>query len=60
MLFWQDMVNDFTCVCLDGWEGKTCEGERDECVDGICNDGRCTVSFFLFVCLLFVYMFLSQ
>ena len=40
----QDLVNDYECVCMEGWEGKDCGTERDECDPDPCVYGTCTVS----------------
>jgi hypothetical protein len=38
-----DGVNDFTCDCPDGYDGKTCSNNPDECATNPCvNEGTCT------------------
>ena len=37
-------MNDFRCLCIEGWEGKNCETDRNECAGNPCARGQCTVS----------------
>ena len=39
----QDLVDDYRCVCPDGWEGKDCMTETDECAVNPCVQGECVV-----------------
>ncbi|CAI9715910.1 sushi, von Willebrand factor type A, EGF and pentraxin domain-containing 1-like [Octopus vulgaris] len=42
---------NFTCECLDGYEGKLCEKNIDECLKGKCyNGGTCYDGIFKFSC----------
>lgn len=39
----QDLVNDYTCTCPQGFYGKNCEVSAMTCADGPCfNGGTCT------------------
>ncbi len=41
----QDLFRDYVCECVEGYEGKNCETEIDECLSNPCsNGGTCTVS----------------
>ena len=41
----QDLMNDFVCLCVAGWEGKDCRTEANECIPEPCSNGAtCTVS----------------
>ncbi len=36
---------DYMCQCVEGYMGKDCETERDECLPNPClNNGSCIVS----------------
>ncbi|TKS78021.1 Protein crumbs -like protein 1 [Collichthys lucidus] len=37
----QDQFYEFNCSCSDGWEGKLCETEINECSSGPCVYGTC-------------------
>ena len=39
----QDLVDDYYCACVEGWEGKDCKEERDECATDPCVNGDCMV-----------------
>ena len=43
LLYIQDLVDDYHCACVEGWEGKDCGEERDECMTGPCINGDCRV-----------------
>ncbi|KAL0979574.1 hypothetical protein UPYG_G00186790 [Umbra pygmaea] len=38
----QDMWNLFNCSCVQGWEGKFCQRDTDECASSPCIHGTCT------------------
>ena len=39
----KDKINDYECVCPEGWEGDNCERNIDYCATNPClNDGNCT------------------
>ena len=41
----QDLLNDYVCVCVAGWEGKDCQVETNECDSNPCiNGATCVVS----------------
>ena len=41
----QDLLNDYVCVCVAGWEGKDCSIETNECNPNPCvNGATCVVS----------------
>ena len=35
----QDLLNDYVCVCVAGWEGKDCNMEIDDCNPDPCVNG---------------------
>ena len=36
--------NDYTCICVEGYEGKNCHQETDDCIQNQCqNGGICKV-----------------
>merc|ERR1711962_1573711 len=37
----QDKLNDFTCACDSGWEGKTCDQDINDCAQNPCKHGTC-------------------
>lgn len=38
----RDGVNEFTCMCVDGYTGNTCAEDIDECSSNPCvNSGEC-------------------
>uniref|UniRef100_A0A1I8FWN0 EGF-like domain-containing protein n=1 Tax=Macrostomum lignano TaxID=282301 RepID=A0A1I8FWN0_9PLAT len=37
-----DLVNDYSCSCFTGWEGRNCNFNHNDCPTGVClNGGRC-------------------
>uniref|UniRef100_A0A1I8G3U3 Neurogenic locus Notch protein n=1 Tax=Macrostomum lignano TaxID=282301 RepID=A0A1I8G3U3_9PLAT len=37
-----DLVNDYSCSCFTGWEGRNCNINHNDCPTGAClNGGRC-------------------
>ena len=49
-----DLVNNYTCICKNGFSGRTCEVHPENCVKNKClNDGVCneTPSGFICTCL---------
>lgn len=39
----RDGDRDFTCVCQDGWKGRTCSSTTSHCDPSTCqNGGTCT------------------
>ena len=41
----QDILNDYVCICVTGWEGKDCQVETNECDPNPCvNGAACVVS----------------
>ena len=41
----QDGIDDYTCGCVDGWMGKNCGENINDCDPNPCeNGGTCTVS----------------
>ena len=42
----QDLLNNYYCGCVMGWEGKNCSVETNECVNRPClNGATCNVSY---------------
>uniref|UniRef100_A0A1I8I8R4 Cubilin n=1 Tax=Macrostomum lignano TaxID=282301 RepID=A0A1I8I8R4_9PLAT len=45
-----DLVNDYSCSCFTGWEGRNCSVDTDYCLSGpcqnggVCSDGNSTFS----------------
>ena len=37
-----DLVNDYLCVCDDGYNGTNCDIDINECDDNPCINGNCT------------------
>ncbi|KAJ8312559.1 hypothetical protein KUTeg_009932 [Tegillarca granosa] len=37
-----DMVDNFVCQCVPGYEGRLCDKEIDECASNPCVYGKCT------------------
>ncbi len=38
-------MNDYLCLCTDGWDGRNCERDVDDCVNNQCiNGATCLVS----------------
>ncbi|TRY86429.1 hypothetical protein DNTS_004204 [Danionella cerebrum] len=46
-----DLFNAFGCQCPPGWDGNTCEKEKDECASEPCLHGKCKDRFNGFDCL---------
>ena len=41
----QDLINEYTCSCDEGWSGENCDVNINDCDPNPCqNDGNCTVS----------------
>ena len=37
------VIQAFSCTCADGWKGKTCTEDSDDCDPNPCqNQGACT------------------
>ena len=42
----QDLLNDYYCECVMGWEDKNCSVETNECINRPClNGATCNVSY---------------
>lgn len=37
----QDLVNDYMCICPNGFEGRNCSVNIDDCVNATCVNGEC-------------------
>ena len=44
LFFLQDLVDDYSCACSPGWEGKNCSVDTNDCLVATClNGGTCNV-----------------
>lgn len=46
-----DKINNYECVCPEGWEGDNCEHSIDHCAPNPCHNGSCTSNSKNYTCL---------